>query len=202
MFLKFAECVFKKGLIVLAIVVAMTTGCAPSLSNTMRVDVIPPPEAATPRTFASTVKIHVERFADSRESDAVAEINGRKVGPDNDVGQIVQQALEQNFRARGAIVSIFEAPATVSGEVTTWKIHVKPGFPTSMIEGESAIRVKVANEKGEIVYQGEYSGSTSLEHPFPREGAIESVLGGAMRHAIDEVLSDKNLISALEVATR
>ncbi len=176
--------------------------CAPSLNKTMRVDVIPPADDASPRLFATPVKVHVDRFEDARPSEIVAEINGRKVGPDTDVGQVIQQSFEQNFRARGAIVSAFESPANVSGEVAVWKITVEPGFPTSMIQGEAAIKVRVLNSKGDIVYRGEYSGATSLEHPFPRQGAIESVLGGAMRHAIDEAISDQNLIEALEVTAR
>ena len=183
---------------ILVTLLFLQISCSPSLGKTVSVDSIPEPISENATTTFSGAKIRVERFADARPKIEIGEVNGRTMNPEGDIGVSVQHAFESYLRNSGATLALFDAPSSVSGEVTAWRVSVKPGFPTSFLEGEASIRVKVSNEKNEVVYRGIYSGSTTTQHPFPGQSTAESVLGDAMSQAIGEALKDNKLQESID----
>lgn len=174
-------------------------GCAPSLKDTMSVDVIPADDEIKPSTILSNaVTVRVERFNDSRVDTAIAEINGRKLSPEGDLGTTIKNGFERALRTQGAKISLFDAPLTITGEVTAWKLHVKPGFPVTNLEGKATVRANVVNKAGHVLYRGNYSGIANYQHPYPRQSAIENVLGRAMSEAIGAAMKDRGLVQVLK----
>ena len=172
---------------------ASLIGCAPSFQDTLIVDAIPEPDPTNQSSSLSGAKLKVDTFTDLRTSPVVAEINGRTLTPEGDPGVAVQRGFESYLKGQGATVSLFGADRGIAGSITEWKIAVRPGFPVSFIEGKAAIKVDVSDSSGRIVYKGQYSGSSSMQHPFPKESTAESVLGDAMAQAIGEALKDSRL---------
>ena len=179
------------------VTIASLAACAPSLDERMRVEVIPEASVDTSRPWRSPAKIRIERFNDARADSAIAEVNGRKVQPDGDVGGTIQQAFDRALRAKGATVTLFDAPLTISGDVTSWRLQVQPGFPTTKLEATAVLKVYLTESSGQIVYRGSYTGASSFEHPYPQKTQIESVLGQAMAEAIDAAVKDSGLADAI-----
>lgn len=173
------------------------TACAPGLGRSLKVNRIP--EAAgenLAKQYEVPLKVQVERFEDQRRSPVIAEIDGREIVPDGDVGVEVQQAIERQLQTSGVRLAIAKSPI-LRGGVTSWRADIKPGFPSSTVQANATIRVELLDEDNNKLYSAVYSGNALEEHPMLSEYKIESALGGAMANAIREALRDERLVQQI-----
>lgn len=142
------------------------------------------------------LKVRVEAFTDTRSDPAVGEIDGRSLMLQGNIEESIRIAFERAFVQKGVLVSNAEAPA-LEGELSSWKVSVTPGFPMSEAEAKASIRVQVLNERGESIYQGNYSGATFSKHPMMSQSHVEGILAGALGEAVAAAVNDSELISAI-----
>ncbi len=182
--------------IALFLLLSSLMSCAPGLRQSISISHIAVPE----RDLVSKVplKVRLVRIEDQRSSRAVATVNGREVTAEENVGEIVQQALESYFRSQGIQPVLFDTPAIIDGEVTEWEVAVHPAFPATNLSAKAAIRLSLRDGKDSMVYRGTYSGETSTKHPFTSEAVVSNALGEAMAAALGEAVRDQRLVSAIQ----
>lgn len=184
------------------LLLAMTAigGCAPSLKTHLDVSSIPRIEIEAARAPSVTVpRLRIESFGDSRSRNFIAEIDGRKLAPQGDIGESVRYALQRHFTERGSELALFNVPI-LQGVVREWHVTIKPSFPSTKIKAMASVDISAATEKGEILYRATYSGETVATEPLPSQRVVEKMLGAAMSHALKEAVHDENLLSALSNA--
>ena len=180
--------------IVLAI---LLLACAPGLGNRIQVPALPEPASdGITKITGMPLKVTIGRFMDTRTNDALAQINGREVKADGDVGQVVATGFEEYLRQAGADIKVIGAPS-VAGEVTDWKVHVLPGFPYSEITATARIKVEVSSQDGHVVYKAVYAGESSLKHPAAGEDTVKKILADAMGHAVLEAVNDSEFLTQI-----
>lgn len=180
--------------------IATLGACAPSLKTHLNVGAIPRIEIEKGRTPAVTVpRLRIESFGDSRSANFIAEIDGRKLAPEGDIGESVRYALQRYFTERGSELALFNAPI-LQGVVREWHVTIKPAFPSTKIEALASVDISVATDRGQILYRATYSGETIATEPLPSQRVVEKMLGTAMSQALKEAVHDENLLSALATA--
>lgn len=172
-------------------VIFMLGACAPGLNTSMSVDFIDDSELTTRQNDPDQqqVRATVLRFDDARVVEAIAQIDGRLVKPDGDIGTVVQRIFESQLKADGISLSLFDAPA-IRGKVVEWRVNVVPGFPSTTIQATAAIDVEIIDNGKNIVHRARYSGNFERTHPFLDEGDIRKALGKAMSFAAHEAVQD------------
>lgn len=168
--------------------------CAPGIEDSLGVDRVPQPEHGTESLSGRSLSIST--VSDSRPSDFVGEINGRKVKSNRNVGVVVREALESYFKAEGAKVVMFDAPARLNVDVKELYVVVTPGFPTSTAEAKAKIELELSAKNGSK-FIGKYAASTTVEHPILDQARIEQALGDALGEAASRASRDPKLWSVL-----
>jgi len=175
---------------------ALLAGCAPGLGTELRVNAIPELSSIQTVQNMTMSRVALQRFNDSRQKPVIGEVDGRELAAGGDVADSVRRALELRLKAHGAQVVLFNAPS-ISGDVREWFVKVNPGFPSSKVEAKALIKLRVFSQRDKALYEGSYKGEMSEESPVFSEGHIEQVLGGAMSQALNEALSDPELLRSL-----
>jgi len=177
--------------------VLVATACSPQLGLRLSVPDVPEPQRSIPVVSAGeSVRVRVGNFIDSRQSDAVAVIDGRNVSSDGSLGAVVQEGFERYFKEAGANVVLFNAPS-IEGEISEWRVTVKPSFPTSEATAVARIKVEIRAAGSTVLYRAGYTGEASSKHPFLSEQGVRELLAKAMGSAIEEAVHDEGLVNAL-----
>ena len=180
------------------IILTSLSACAPGLGSTLDVTSVVDMDVPQLRNnLAETeTKVNILPFQDNRSVEAIAQIDGRLIKPNGDLGVAVQTGFERTFRKNGVKLSLFDSP-TIRGSISEWRVFVTPGFPSSSLETVATIKVELLDKAGQIQHRAEYSGNYQRQHPFLNESAVQSALSEAMGFAIQEALSDEQLINKL-----
>ena len=171
-------------------------GCAPGLSDTLRVDRVRNDEGATVDATWKPLKVRVQEFKDLRTRQAIGEINGRELSPSGDIPHSVQSAFEQQLKASGVRLALFDSPS-IDGEISEWFVSVKPNFPKSTVESQASVRLTLYSPQSTVIYRASYSGTASAEGPLISEDKVEEVLALSMHEALAQALEDPQLLSKL-----
>lgn len=172
----------------------LLASCAPGLGDSVRVDRIPEPGTHGASLAGSSLSI--SKVLDSRPNSWVADINGRRVEPSRNVGIVVREALESYFKAEGAKIVLFDAPARLNVDVKELAVQVSPGFPTSTAEARAKIELEL-NTKSGARFIGKYESTTMIEHPMLDQAKIEKALGEALGEAASRAANDPKLRSVM-----
>lgn len=175
---------------------AIVSGCAPGLGNSLEVNKISDPLSASTSALDG-VRVRVEPFLDARATSPVGQINGRPLAPAGEPGVEVQRGFERALKQRGARLALFDTPVRIAGQINDWSVVVSPRFPASSVEAHATIKVELLDPQGALVFKGEYSGTSSVEHPLANQRRVEAVLGDAMGQAISQALADSELMSRI-----
>lgn len=148
-------------------------------------------------TMNKTVQtyIYVDDVRDNRSSGVIAEIEGEESYPSTAIGSPVKEALMNALQQKGFTMSE-SAPVIISGEVRQWIATVKGRLPAK-VNSEASLYLEVFDPASKQVYSGVYHGSAGLEYPTLDEEQIKEVLGTSMALAINQILSDQQLMDLL-----
>ena len=174
--------------------------CAPNLSRSIVVTTIPLVQIENKVPLSNTARARVGSFTDARTDLTAAEIDGRKIPADGDIGSAVVLGFEQALRDSGMQLVLFDAP-TVSGQVKEWKVVVKPKFPTSEITATAELEVSVKDMSGNNVYGATYTGEMAASDMYANETKVKKILGLAMSQAIQQAVEDSLLVERLRMAS-
>jgi hypothetical protein len=182
----------------LFLVLLAALGCAPGLGTSLHVSELALPESTIKDPVPNgDIKVRVAAFNDLRANSAIAEVNGRQIPPEGDLGLTVQRAFEQEFKQRGMTLALFQGPPTISGEIIDWKVDVTPSFPLSKVNATATFRLILSDASNQPVYSARYSGESFLRHPYPTESTIQGILGEAMSQAVRQAADDPELLDRL-----
>lgn len=172
--------------------------CAPGLGTSLHITPVNESESkALKDGFGDVpVRLHVLPFSDSRAVEAIAQIDGRVIKPEGDLGALVQDVVERSLKKSGVSLSLFNSGA-VRGAIKEWRVYVNPGFPTSSLNAVASISIELIDPDNHIVHKAVYSGTFTKEHPFLGEDSIVDGLNSAMGYAIEEFLADPQFINKL-----
>src|SRR5436190_13394540 len=97
--------------------------CAPGLGGKIVIGPIGDSEIKPIEDLASDglTRVHVLPFSDNRAVEAIAQIDGRLIKPEGDLGIIVQDGIERSLKKSGVRLSLFDSP-TVRGEIKEWRV--------------------------------------------------------------------------------
>mgnify|MGYP001190397077 CR=1 FL=1 len=178
------------------------SACAPGLGSSIAIAGVGKTDFAINKIFLpeDDVKVNVLQFADLRTIEAIAQIDGRLIRPDGDVGQAAQRIFENGVKSLGIKLSFFDAPS-VRGKIREWQVQVFPAFPASGLKAKAVLNVELLGITGAVIRSAEYLGEYREEHPFMTEDKIQSALASAMKLAVEELLKDKQFIDSLVTAS-
>ena len=182
-------------LLVGVLLFVLPQGCAPGLGKEIPVTRFPPLSALV-RGVEARGPVLVKPFTDSRQTQAVVQIDGRGVAAKGDVANAVRGAVESYLRSAGYSPGAVGAPV-VSGDVQVWSALVHPGFPSSRVDATATLSLAVLSPDGTEHYRGSYRGEFSVENPLLNEDKIADALGQAMGVAIQTAIQDTRFTSAL-----
>jgi uncharacterized lipoprotein YajG len=176
----------------------LISACAPGLSTKLS---LPPIEDAEKQIsqldFTSMSSgVHVLPFDDQRTVEAIVQIDGRLIKPDNELGILVQDAIERSLKKRGAKLALFNA-ASIRGAIKTWQAFVVPNFPSTTVNVNASLLIEIFDSTGKPIHKASYSGDYSEQHPFMNESKIADALNKTMNYAIAEFLNDPQVINKL-----
>lgn len=116
-----------------------------------------------------------------------------RISPEGDVTAAVKAAFKKSLEKRNGYV-IDNASVTVMAEVRNWHAITKG---TGEIESDASLYIEVhVRDKGRI-FSGLFHGHRASTFPLISAQDIDDSLGLAMAQAIDQVLYDRAVISAL-----
>ncbi len=175
--------------------------CSPGLGTTMSLNNVSKVELETSNLFTEQdkVRLNILNFGDNRTIEAIAQIDGRLIKPDGDVGQAAQRIFESYAKNSGIKLSLFNAP-TVRGYVNEWKVSIIPSFPASKVQANATINIELLDRDSNIIHKSFYSGDFQEANPFLSDEKVQNALGMAMSYAVSEVFKDQLFISRLNAA--
>ena len=174
--------------------------CAPNLGKSIIVTSIPLVTIEHKVPLSNTARARVGEFTDARTDLTAAEIDGRKLPADGDVGSAVVLGFEQALRDSGVQLVLFDAPS-VSGQIKEWKVNVNPKFPASDITATAELEVSVKDISGNNLYAATYTGEMAASDMFANETKVKKILGLAMSQAIQQAVEDSVLVERLRQAS-
>ena len=181
-----------------ALVAAGLAGCAPGFENSLQVSEVPEVTVTHLKPQGGGVlQVHIGEFTDNRREAAIAEVNGRQLMPEGQLGPVLQRAFERYFSLAGARLVLFKAPI-IRGEITDWYVSVQPGFPMSHLHATAVVEATLLDLDGQVVYRATYSGESRGDELWVSSGTAEEYLGRAMSFAVQESLRDDALVRKLE----
>lgn len=167
------------------------SSCSPSLGSRIKIPDVEISQSKLSEFSARSPRIKIGDFLDARSQPALAVIDGRDVMPEGDMSDAVKLAFERAFTDAGARVTTLHAPV-IEGEISTWIVRIKPGFPVTDLTAKASIRIVLRNDRDEPIYKATYTGESNKQHPVPGEESIRDTLGNAMAVAVAEVLNDQD----------
>lgn len=184
-----------------AFIAIAITGCAPGLGSTLDLPELPEASPSDVDTLSGDeLKVRVGKFIDSRPTDALAEINGRAVQTQGQVGPVVQDGFTRYYTSAGAKIVQFGAP-TVLGEVLEWRTIVTPQFPSSNVVAKAKFALELRSSDERVLYRANYSGEASASNPMMSESDIQGILAEAMASAVREAVNDSSLLTRIRRAS-
>lgn len=170
--------------------------CAPTLGKTIEAPQIPvvasKPEArARLGSYIAVTAVQDARTGQPATDSAVADYTE----PYGGVTNIVETGLKNAFRDAGIAV-VDTAPVSIKAEVRKWRAQVDTKS-TSAISSEATLFVEVDDPTGKRIYSGTYNGTRSSQFPVVTRIDVQDSLGLAMANAIEQVISDPQLVELL-----
>ena len=179
-----------------ALLIASAAACAPKLGATIEAPQIPPtaakPEArARLGSYIAVTGVSDSRVGQPPSDSSIADFTE----PYGGVSAIVENGLKNAFRDAGIAV-VDNAPVAMKVEVRKWRAQVDTKS-TSAISSEATLFVEMDDPTGKRIYSGTYNGTRSSQFPVVTRVDVQDSLGLAMANAIDQVISDPQLVDLL-----
>jgi hypothetical protein len=133
---------------------------------------------------------------DSRHTQTIAIIDGRKVESEGELGRLVAEGFERYLRRAGARIAVLNAP-TIEGQVVDWNARVEPGFPTSEAQAVARLKVTIRDTRAHPIYYATFTGESSVTHPMLGSEEVQRLLAQAMGSAIEAAVRDEDFVLQL-----
>ena len=173
------------------------TACSPGLGTKISVPSVPDPDTESViKITGEPLRVRVGTFMDSRNSDVIAEVNGREIKGEGTISPVVQDAFERYYKAAGANIVLLNAPV-VAGEVQEWRVTIFPSFPMSELHAVAKLKVEVRSVDDKTTFRGSYSGESSVKSPFPTESGVRELLADALANAVREAINDSEMLTKI-----
>lgn len=178
-------------------VLMLCGACAPEIGVRLKVPSLPEPTAvADATTSTDPVKVRIGQFVDSRSSQTLVTVDGRKVLTDGSPVGVVTDGFARYLRQAGLRIAILNAP-TIDGEIVEWNALVQPSFPNSEARASARVKVTVRDSRAHPIYHATFSGESTVTHPMVDEDVIQKLLGQAMASAIETAVKDPEFVAQL-----
>lgn len=151
--------------------------CSPGIGPNLSIENIPEKQVARKwDSFQPVPKVKVNKFLDSRQNVSLGTYDGQELKAQGDLGLGVQRAFEEQLKASGARLALFDA-IEINGEVTSLSVQIEQAFPAVEVTGEAEIALQILDLQGNPVFKARYAGSFSEKNPFFSQEKVEGVLG-------------------------
>jgi hypothetical protein len=177
--------------------VGLLTSCAPELGVRMRAPALPEPTAvADAAEVTNPVRVRVGEFIDSRPTQALVAIDGRKVMTEGSPAELVEDGFVRYLKQAGARIAVLNSPS-IEGEIVEWTAVVASAFPTSEARASARLRVMVRDSRAHPIYRATFTGESTTSHPMIDQEIVKNVLGQAMGSAIEAAVRDPEFVAQL-----
>jgi hypothetical protein len=173
------------------------SACAPEIGLKLGAPSVPESETlASGSSVAEPLKVRLGPFKDSRPTQTLVVVDGRKVGTDGSAVGVVEEGFVRYLRQAGARIAVLNAP-TIEGEILDWTARVEPSFPTTEAKASARVKIIVRDSRAHALYHATYTGEASQTHPMVDGEVVQGVLARAMGSAIEAAVSDEQLVAQL-----
>jgi hypothetical protein len=177
--------------------VLLCSACAPEIGLKLGAPSLPESTAISHQSSsAEQVKVRVGSFKDSRPSQTMVVIDGRKVGTEGSVAGTVEEGFARYLRQAGLRIAVLNAPS-IDGEILDWTARVEPAFPTTEAKASARVKVTIRDSRAHPLYHATYTGEATRTHPMIDGEVVQSVLAQAMGSAIEAAVSDQQFVAQL-----
>lgn len=186
-----------KSLLIASLTGLLLSACAPEIGVRMRAPSLPEPTAvADAAEVTNPVRVRVGNFVDSRPTQALVAIDGRKVITEGSSTQMVEEGFARYLKQAGARIAVLNAPS-IEGEILEWTAVAESAFPTSEARAVARLRVVVRDSKAHPIYRATFTGESTTSHPMMDQEVLQKVLGQAMGSAIEAAVRDSEFVAQL-----
>jgi uncharacterized lipoprotein YajG len=199
---------YKNGLLLAALCILPSTGCAPGLGTQLNLNpdvlVTTDQELGDPADFTIESQesdrcggiITIQSVIDARTSPPIATIEGRPVLSSEPVGQVAQNMLEGILKDQGFQVAS-TADVALSARVTNLHGSINSGFPTSMVAASAAVEVEVVDGNLDRLYGGAFKGQARRKEAFLSEADVSETISLAIAQAFEKAAKSRDFCSAV-----
>lgn len=186
-------------LVLFVVSALLLAGCTTQLPSRIPVREIPPSEGSITGLFHDRLNrttVSVGSFVDSRPRAVTADVAGREMVTEANLGHLLREAVEKGLNGHGARTTHF-GRLTLQGEITELWADVAATAPISEIRAVASIRVMIVDGREKVIHRAVYSAQAATRQLFLNEFKIGKTLALTLGEAVNQALSDETVIKIL-----
>lgn len=170
--------------------------CAPQVGVIIDAPAIP--TLAKPDTRARLGSyVNLDKVQDTRMVGKIGTVEANVTEPyGNDITENIKTSIRQALSDVG-VSSNDTAPVAMNVEIRSWKSQVGTKSGSGKIVSDASLYIELYDPTGKRLFSGSYNGQRTSDFPIISKVDIQDSLGLAMANAIEQMVTDPELINIL-----